>query len=59
MTSSILPSLAFSSARFKRVPKGRAILIPLGPETRGHGTHTFANVWKQYLGELLKVSERP
>jgi hypothetical protein len=31
----------------------------MSPETRGHGTHTFAAVWKQYLAELLKVSERP
>ena len=53
------PELGILEREIKRVPKGRAILIPLGPETRGHGTHTFANVWKQYLAELLKVSERP
>jgi homoserine O-acetyltransferase len=53
------PELGILEREIKRVPKGRAILIPMGPETRGHGTHTFAAVWKQYLAELLKVSERP
>ncbi len=53
------PELGILEREIKRVPKGRAILIPYGPDTRGHGTHTFANVWKQYLAELLKVSERP
>ena len=36
------PELGILEREIKRVPKGRAILIPLGPETRGHGTHTFA-----------------
>jgi homoserine O-acetyltransferase len=38
------------------VPKGRAIVIPAGPETVGHGTHTKAAVWKRHLAELLKKS---
>ena len=52
------PELGILEREIKRVPRGRAILIPLGPNTRGHGTHTFAGVWKHYLAELLKVSER-
>jgi homoserine O-acetyltransferase/O-succinyltransferase len=40
------------------VPNGRAIVLPLTPETRGHGTHTVAAVWKQYLEELLASSAR-
>jgi homoserine O-acetyltransferase len=51
------PELGILEREIKRVPKGRAILIPYGPDTRGHGTHTFAAVWKHYLAELLKVSE--
>ena len=51
------PELGILEREIKRVPKGRAILIPYGPETRGHGTHTIAAVWKQYLAELLKASE--
>ena len=53
------PELGILEREIKRVPRGRAIVIPLGPDTHGHGTHTFAAVWKQYLGELLKVSEKP
>ncbi|HUP39560.1 MAG TPA: alpha/beta fold hydrolase [Vicinamibacterales bacterium] len=53
------PELGILEREIKRVPRGRAILIPFGPETRGHGTHTYAGVWKQYLVELLKVSESP
>lgn len=52
------PELGILEREIKRVPKGRAVVIPLSPQTRGHGTHTFAGVWKQYLAELLKVSER-
>ena len=52
------PELAILEREIKRVPRGRAIVIPLGPSTRGHGTHTFAGVWKHYLAELLKVSAR-
>jgi homoserine O-acetyltransferase len=39
-----------------RVPKGKAVVIPLSDKTAGHGTHTMAAVWKQYLEELLKTS---
>jgi homoserine O-acetyltransferase/O-succinyltransferase len=53
------PELGILEREIKRVPRGRAIVIPYGPETRGHGTHTIAGVWKHYLAELLKISERP
>ena len=51
------PELGILEREIKRVPRGRAIMIPMSPETRGHGTHTYAAVWKQYLAELLKLSE--
>jgi homoserine O-acetyltransferase len=40
-----------------RVKRGKAIVIPLSDETRGHGTHTLAAVWKKYLEELLRESQ--
>lgn len=40
-----------------RVKRGKAIVIPLSNETRGHGTHTLAAVWKKYLEELLGQSQ--
>jgi homoserine O-acetyltransferase/O-succinyltransferase len=53
------PELGILEREIKRVPGGRAIVIPFGPNTQGHGTHTIAGVWKHHLAELLKVSERP
>ena len=50
------PELGILEREIQRVPRGRAIVIPAGPETRGHGTHTVANVWKQYLEQLLELS---
>ena len=40
-----------------RVPHGRSVLIPEGPDTRGHGTHTVAKLWKAELEQLLGASE--
>ncbi len=33
------PELQILEREIKRVPKGKAIVIPLGPETVGHGAH--------------------
>ena len=52
------PELGILEREIARVPKGRAVVLPLSPETRGHGTHTVAAVWKQYLEELLVASAR-
>ena len=51
------PDQGIMEREIVRVPHGRAILIPEGPETRGHGTHTVAKVWKTDLEQLLKESE--
>jgi len=51
------PELGILEREIKRVPKGRAVVIPLSGDTRGHGTHTIAAVWKTYLAELLKTTE--
>ena len=51
------PELQILEREIKRVPKGRAIMIPLSDQTAGHGTHTLAAVWKQYLVELLRETE--
>jgi homoserine O-acetyltransferase len=50
------PELGILEREIKRVQKGRAVIVPLSKDTRGHGTHTMAAVWKQYLAELLKDS---
>lgn len=50
------PELGILEREIKRVPRGRYILIPTSDETRGHGTHSRAAVWKNYLTELLESS---
>src|SRR5450631_699888 len=50
------PELGILQEEIKRVPGGRAVVVPFGPETRGHGSHTVAKLWKSYLGELLQTS---
>ncbi len=47
------PELGILEREIKRVPRGRAVILPTSPETRGHGTHTIAVIWKRYLEELL------
>ncbi|WP_256370086.1 alpha/beta fold hydrolase [Granulicella sp. L60] len=41
----------------KRVPHGRAVLVPMGPKTRGHQTLRVAEVWAQYVREILEETE--
>ena len=52
------PELGILEQEIKRVPRGRAIVIPYSTETHGHGSHTYAVLWKQYLAELLRSPER-
>jgi homoserine O-acetyltransferase len=39
------------------MPNARFRLVPETPETRGHGTHTWAKFWKGDLSALLARSE--
>jgi homoserine O-acetyltransferase/O-succinyltransferase len=47
------PELQILETAIKRVPNGRAVTVPASDRTAGHGTHTSAAVWKEYLVELL------
>jgi len=47
------PELGLVESLIKRVKHGRFLLIPISSETRGHGTHTAAAVWKSALSEFL------
>ena len=51
------PELGILEREIRRVPGGRAVLLPLGPQTRGHGSHTVAALWSRDLAGLLKQSE--
>ena len=50
------PELGTAEQEIKRVKNGKFVLLPASGETHGHGTHTWAAVWEQYLKELLDRS---
>jgi homoserine O-acetyltransferase len=50
------PELGVLEREIKRVPRGRAVVVPMSEKTSGHGTHTLAAIWKNYLEELMNDS---
>jgi homoserine O-acetyltransferase len=51
------PELGIAEREVKRMPNARFILLPISDATRGHGTHTVAAIWKDYLAEFMKTTE--
>jgi homoserine O-acetyltransferase len=51
------PELGIAEKMVKRIPHARFILIPISDQTHGHGTHTDAAVWKDYLAEFMRQTE--
>jgi homoserine O-acetyltransferase len=51
------PELGIAEKLAKQMPHAKFVLIPISDATRGHGTHTQAAIWKDYLVELLRESE--
>ena len=47
------PELGIMEMAIPQVKRGRYILLPIDEQTRGHGTHTLAAVWKHHLAVLL------
>ena len=47
------PELGIGEREIRKVRHGRFILIPIGDETRGHGTHSLPAIWGKHLAELL------
>ncbi len=52
------PELGIAEREAGRLAHGRFVLIPIGENTHGHGSHTWAALWATYLRELLEESER-
>ena len=48
------PELGIAEREINKVKNGRFVLLPISEKTHGHGTHTDAAVWQQYLKELLE-----
>jgi homoserine O-acetyltransferase len=53
------PELGILEREIKRVPHGRAVVIPLSDRTNGHQTHSLPAVWKGELERLLRESATP
>lgn len=47
------PELGILEAEITKVAKGRAIVLPISEDTRGHGSHSWPLLWQEYLAELL------
>jgi homoserine O-acetyltransferase len=52
------PELKIAEREAAKLKNGRFVLIPASEQTHGHGTHTWAAIWKQYLEELLEKTAR-
>ena len=53
------PELGIAEREAKRIKNAEFVLIPTSENTHGHGTHTWAALWKQHLADLLQRSEKP
>ena len=48
------PELKILEEEIKKVSSGRAVVLPITDETRGHGSHTIAVLWIDLLKGLLE-----
>jgi homoserine O-acetyltransferase len=51
------PELGIAEREIKRVKGARFVLLPASDQTHGHGSHTWAVLWQQYLMQLLQASQ--
>ena len=50
------PELGIAEKMVHTMPNAKFVLLPITDQTRGHGTHTIASIWQDYLVQLLKES---
>lgn len=50
------PELGIAEREAKRLGYGSFVQLPASEDTRGHGSHTWAVLWKRHLAELLNAS---
>ena len=51
------PDYGIAELAAARMAATRYVLIPASPDTRGHGTHTWARFWRDELVDLLARTE--
>jgi homoserine O-acetyltransferase len=49
--------LGIAEKMVKKMPNAHFILLPISDDTRGHGTHTVATVWLDFLANLMRDTE--
>ena len=47
------PELGIAEKESKRLRHGTFVLLPISEKTHGHGTHTWAIAWKDYMVQFL------
>src|SRR5579862_1710191 len=52
------PELGIAEREIKKVAHGKFVLIPASEQTHGHGTHTWAAIWQDYLKALLQETAK-
>jgi homoserine O-acetyltransferase len=48
------PELGIAERESKRLKNGTFVLLPISDKTHGHGTHTWAVAWREYMEQFLK-----
>jgi homoserine O-acetyltransferase len=51
------PELRIAEREARRIDRGTFVLLPASEATRGHGSHTWAVLWQDYLAALLAVTD--
>lgn len=51
------PELGIAERMVSQMPHARFVLLPISDATSGHGTHTLAAVWKNYLIDFLSKTQ--
>jgi homoserine O-acetyltransferase/O-succinyltransferase len=50
------PELGIAEKESRRLKNGKFVLLPINENTHGHGTHTLAVAWREYLVQILNQS---
>lgn len=51
------PELRIAEREARRIDRGTFVLLPASEATRGHGSHTWAVLWQDYLAALLAATD--
>ena len=50
------PELGIAEKESTRLKNGTFVLLPISEHTHGHGTHTWAVAWREYMEQILRKS---